>query len=159
MTIPDIDLSRHSILASYATYADAQRAVDTLSDREYPLEGVTIVGADVRLVEVVTGRLTTAHAALAGAGSGAWVGLLIGVIISLGTPYLLPPLLWGLLFGVVFGAIFGAVGHLAWRGTRDFASTRQVVANRYDVMVPNDQLLRAQQVLGTVGGAPTNPMQ
>jgi hypothetical protein len=64
--------------------------VDTLSDREYPMAGVTIVGADVRLVEVVTGRLTTARAALAGAGSGAWFGLLIGVIISLGTSYVLP---------------------------------------------------------------------
>jgi hypothetical protein len=147
MTIPDIDLSGHSLLASYDTYADAQYAVDALSDREFPMAGVTIVGADPRLVEVVTRRLTTPGAALAGAGTGAWFGLLIGVVISLGTPYLLGPLLWGLFWGAVFGAAFGAIGHAAWRGRRDFASTRQLVAGRYDVLVPRELLLRAQQTL------------
>jgi hypothetical protein len=147
MTIPDIDLSGHSLLASYPRYVEAQLTVDTLSVREFPMAGVTIVGADPRLVEVVTRRLTTPRAALAGAGTGAWFGLLIGVVISLGTPYLLGPLLWGLFWGAVFGAAFGAIGHAAWRGTRDFASTRQLVAGRYDVLVPRELLMRAQQTL------------
>jgi hypothetical protein len=154
MTIPDIDLSRHAVLGSYATYAEAQHAVDALSDQAYPVAGVIIMGADLRLVEVVTGRLTTARAALAGAGAGAWFGLLVGVVISLGTPYLLAPLLWGLLWGAIFGALLGATGHLAWRGIRDFASTRRLVASRYDVLVRNDQLVRAQQLLGVAGGPP-----
>jgi uncharacterized protein YpuA (DUF1002 family) len=62
-------------VASYATYAEAQRAVDALSDAGFPVESVSIVGHDVRLVERVTGRLTTARAAGAGALSGAWVRL------------------------------------------------------------------------------------
>jgi hypothetical protein len=43
---------------SYATYIQAQRAVDALSDAGFPVDKVEIVGHGVRLVERVTGRLT-----------------------------------------------------------------------------------------------------
>ena len=75
---------RHSV-ASYATYAEAQRAVDQLSDDGFPVERTDVVGYDLRLVEHVTGRLTNARAAAAGAGSGAWFGLFIGLLVGLFT--------------------------------------------------------------------------
>lgn len=52
-------------VASYASYEEAQRAVDRLSDRGFPVENADIVGSDLRLVEHITGRLTTGRAALA----------------------------------------------------------------------------------------------
>jgi hypothetical protein len=61
-------------VASYATYVEAQRAVDALSDAGFPVDKVDIVGHGLSLVERVTGRLTTARAAGAGALSGAWFG-------------------------------------------------------------------------------------
>lgn len=145
------------LLASFDNYPDAQQAVDTLSDRDFPVENVMIVGRDLSLVEVVTGRLTTPRAAAAGAGTGAWFGLLVGVIISLGTPYLLGPLLWGLVWGAIFGAIFGAVGHLAWRGTRDFSSTRRLEAGRFDVLVSPELVLHASELLRDVLPAKAAP--
>ena len=45
-------------IGSYPTYAEAQRAVDYLSDQEFPVQQVTIVGVDLMQVERVTGRLT-----------------------------------------------------------------------------------------------------
>jgi hypothetical protein len=42
--------------------------------------------------------------------------------------------LTGLLIGLVFGAVFGAVGYAASQGKRDFTSTSQIVAGRYDVL-------------------------
>jgi hypothetical protein len=42
--------------------------------------------------------------------------------------------LTGLLIGLVFGALFVAVGYAATRGRRDFTSTSQVLASRYDVL-------------------------
>ena len=45
-------------VGSYATYAEAQRAVDYLADRDFPVGDVTIVGVDLMLVERVIGRLT-----------------------------------------------------------------------------------------------------
>ena len=38
-------------IGSYPTYAEAQRAVDYLSDQEFPVQQVTIVGVDLMQVE------------------------------------------------------------------------------------------------------------
>ncbi|HSK54286.1 MAG TPA: general stress protein, partial [Jiangellales bacterium] len=62
-------------IGSYETYTEAQRAVDRLSDAEFPVEYVSIVGTDLRMVEQVTGRLTRGRAVAAGAASGLWFGL------------------------------------------------------------------------------------
>src|SRR5918998_1203998 len=60
-------------LGSYPDYAQAQAVVDHLSDAGFPVETVSIVGADLRLVERVTGRVTRGRAALAGALSTGWL--------------------------------------------------------------------------------------
>jgi uncharacterized protein YqgC (DUF456 family) len=137
-------------IASYATYAEAQRAVDALSDAGFPLESVSIVGHDVRLVERVTGRLTTARAAGAGALSGAWFGLFIGLLVGLFTsgPEWVGLVLGGLLIGAFWGAVFGFVAHWMTRGQRDFSSVGSLVAGRYDVTVPRTHAERARELLG-----------
>ncbi len=73
------------VVRSYDTYAAAQEAVDRLADASFPVGSVEIVGHDLSIVEMVTGRLTTARAAAAGAGSGAWFGLFIGLLVGLFT--------------------------------------------------------------------------
>jgi hypothetical protein len=125
-------------VASYSTYAEAQRAVDALSDAGFPVETATIVGHDVRLVERVTGRLTTARAAGAGAISGAWFGLFIGLLVGLFTTGAewVGLVIGGLLIGAVWGAAYGFVAHWLTRGQRDFSSVSSLVAGRYDVTVP-----------------------
>jgi hypothetical protein len=49
-------------VASYSSYEEAQTAVDRLSDDGFPVENLDIVGSGLRLVERVTGRLTTSRA-------------------------------------------------------------------------------------------------
>jgi hypothetical protein len=124
-------------VATYSDYAQAQRAVDFLSDQKFPVENVTIVGSDLRMIERVTGRLNWGRAIGAGAASGAWFGLFVGLLLGIfavsGTGWI-ASVLTGLVIGLVFGAIFGAVGYAATRGRRDFTSVNQVVAGRYDVM-------------------------
>src|SRR5215207_3465275 len=142
---------RGTEVASYDTYAEAQRAVDRLSDAGFPVEHVQIVGLDLRLVENVTGRLTNGRAALAGAGSGAWFGLFIGLLVGLfadGAEWF-GLVLGGILIGAFWGAIFGFIAHWATRGQRDFSSLRGIEADRYEVRVRDDHALRARQVLGT----------
>lgn len=70
-------------IAVYPDYASAQRAVDYLSDRRFPVERTAIIGTDLRTVERVTGRMTVARAALLGLGAGAWFGLLIGLLFGI----------------------------------------------------------------------------
>ena len=141
------------LVGSYDRYDDAQRAVDTLSDRRFPVERVTIVGSDLRLVERVTGRLTVLRAALAGAATGAWIGLLVGLVFSIVSPWVLGPILTGVLFGLVFGAFWGAVAHAVTRGRRDFASIRALEAARYDVLADEPY---AEQAIRVLAGGPTN---
>ncbi len=140
---------RGQVVATYATYEEAQRAVDSLSDADFPVEHVNIVGEDVRIVEQVTGRLTNARAALAGAGTGAWFGLFIGLLVGLFTtgPEWLGLVLGGVLIGAVWGAIFGFVAHWATRGQRDFASVRGLAAGRYEVRVADEHAERARALL------------
>ena len=124
-------------VGSYDSYEQAQAAVDYLSDQKFPVENVTIIGTDLRMIETVTGRLTTGRAVAAGAAGGAWwglfVGLLLGIFSSNGSAWI-GAVLSGLLIGLLFGALFGWMGYAATRGRRDFTSTSKITAGRYDVM-------------------------
>jgi hypothetical protein len=150
-TAPSALAPRGVVVASYSTYGEAQRAVDRLSDEQFPVEHVQIVGRDLQLVETVTGRLTKGRAALAGAASGAWFGLFIGLLVGLFTtgPEWLGLVLGGVLIGAFWGAVFGFLAHLATGGMRDFASLRGLVAKTYDILVADGHADRARQLLGT----------
>ncbi|AEW98643.1 general stress protein [Streptantibioticus cattleyicolor] len=140
-------------VASYDTYQEAQAAVDRLSDDQFPVEHLDIVGSDLRLVERVTGRLTRGKAAAAGAASGAWFGLFMGLLVSLFTrgPAWLGLILGGLLIGALWGAVFGFVGHAATGGRRDFSSTQALVASRYDVIARGGHAEQARAALRRAG--------
>ncbi|UOY04022.1 general stress protein [Blastococcus sp. PRF04-17] len=124
-------------VGSYDSYEQAQSAVDYLADQKFPVENVTIIGTDLRMIETVTGRLTMGRALAAGAAGGAWwglfVGLLLGIFSADGGQWV-GSVLTGLLIGLAFGAVFGATGYAMTRGRRDFTSTSKIRASRYDVM-------------------------
>src|SRR5207237_8319588 len=63
------------VLASYGLYPEAEKAVDTLSDRAFPVDHVKIVARDVVVVEQVLGRFDYARAALYGASVVALLAL------------------------------------------------------------------------------------
>jgi hypothetical protein len=122
-------------IGSYATYEEAQRAVDHLADNKFPVADVTIVGVEPMIVERVTGRLTWGRVLGAGAASGAWFGLFVGLLLGLFSPGgAIAPIITGLLIGTVFGVTAAAIRYGAQRGRRDFASTTQLVGGRYDVL-------------------------
>lgn len=141
------------VLATPASYAEAQGLVDRLSDGGFPVEHVRIIGLDMRLVEDVTGRLTKGRAAMAGAASGAWFGLLFALLLTLfagpGLSWLLV-LLGGAVLGAIWGAVLGYVAHSATGGRRDFASTSRFEAGRYEVRVLAAHAAEAQRLLAAV---------
>ncbi|WP_306748104.1 general stress protein [Saccharothrix yanglingensis] len=71
------------VVGSYETYAEAERAVDHLSDNRFPVERAAIVGRGLNSVEQVAGRLTTWGAAARSAVSGAVPGALFGWLFGL----------------------------------------------------------------------------
>ena len=121
-------------IGSYPTYAEAQRAVDYLSDQQFPVQQVTIVGVDLMQVERVTGRLSWPKVLGGGVLTGAWLGLFIGLLLGFFSPSPWGALITGLVAGVIFGLITSAIPYAMARGTRDFSSTMQLVAGRYDVL-------------------------
>ena len=145
----DFTTAGRQTIARYDRYEDAQRAVDHLSDSGFAVEQVEIVGSDLHLVEHVTGRLTDARAAMAGAGSGAWFGLFVGLLVGLFTtgPEWLGLVLGGAAIGAAWGALFGFFAHRATGGARDFSSARGLVAEHYDVTVPVADEQRARALI------------
>ena len=142
-------------VGSYATYEEAQRAVDHLADSDFPVRDVTIVGVDLMLVERIVGRLTWGRVLASGAASGAWFGLFVGLLLSLfSTGGGLGPILTGLISGIVFGVLFAAVGYGATRGRRDFTSASQMVAGRYDVLCQPRNAEKARELLARLAMGP-----
>ncbi len=143
-------------VGSYATYAEAQRAVDYLADSDFPVGDVTIVGVDLMLVERVIGRLTWGRVLLSGAASGAWFGLFVGLLLGLFSSgnNAFGPILVGLVSGVLFGVVFAAVGYGATHGRRDFTSASQMVAGRYDVLCQPRNAEKARELLAKLAMGP-----
>lgn len=136
-------------LGVFDRYADAQRAVDFLSDRDFPVQNCMIVGTDLRQVERVTGRLTSGRVGAGGLLSGVWLGLFIGLIFALFAPIgdAFTTVLWCMLFGAVFGVIWALIGYALTRGRRDFTSVSQVVATRYEVLTEHKYAQQARDLL------------
>lgn len=149
-------------IASYATYAEAQKAVDTLADGAFTVQAVTIVGSDLRMVERVTGRLTYPRVALAGALSGAWFGLFVGLIFGMfATESVMATIGLAMVIGAAFGMLFGVMSYAFTGGRRDFTSASQVVANRYALLcrteLADEARLRLQQAGITSTGSTAAP--
>lgn len=140
-------------ITTFGEYAEAQRAVDHLSDRGFPVQDCLIVGTDLRQVERVTGRLTWPKVLLGGAASGLWLGLFVGLVIALFTTGgIAEVLLSTVVFGLVFGLIWAAAGYAATRGRRDFTSVSQVVATRYELLCEHKHAERARELLRALPG-------
>lgn len=143
-------------VGSYATYEEAQRAVDHLADSDFPVRDVTIVGVDLMLVERVIGRLTWGRVLASGAASGAWLGLFFGLLLSLFSPTAsYAPIVVGLVGGALFAMVFAAVGYRASAGRRDFTSSSQMVAGRYDVLCQPRNAEKARELLAKLAMGPT----
>ena len=142
-------IPKGDVIASFETYPEAQQAVDKLAHAELDVSLVSIVGSDLKTVERVTGRLTWGRAAGAGAASGAWFGLFFGLLITLFivTPNFLPITFAAIGIGAGFGIIFGLISYALTRRTRDFTSTHQVLASKYEVIVASSLTLAAQEAL------------
>jgi len=136
-------------LGRYDKYDKAQKAVDYLSDHEFPVQNVLIVGTDLKQLERVTGRLTRGRVAIGGLVSGAWLGLFVGLIFSLldasGTGF--GGVIVTVLFGAVFGLVWALIGYALTGGNRDFTSVTQVVATQYEVLVEHKFVQQGRELL------------
>ena len=145
-------------LAVYDEYAAAQKAVDFLADNKFPVEQCMIVGTDLKRIERITGRLSYSRVAAGGALSGLWLGLFVGLIFALfADTNVVSVVISTVLFGAMFGLIWAIAGYAATRGQRDFSSTTQVVATRYEVLVEHKVAAEARDLLAQLPGGLPDP--
>lgn len=145
----DATRPRRSI-ASYSSYAEAEGAVDRLSDQGFPVQRSAIVGRGLRSVEQVTGRMTAGRAALIGAGEGALIGVLFALLFGL---FFTGPgfgglLLYSVVVGVGLAAPLGALAQSVYSGgRRDFVSATRIEADRYELEVEAESADEATRLL------------
>lgn len=150
---PTLNLDYPRSLGVYEGYDEAQHVVDYLSDNNFPVQNMVIVGTELKSVERVTGRLTHRRLAVAGAVSGLWIGLFVGIAFSLFSQRnQLSFLFTTPLLGAIFGLIWSQVGFRAATrgGARDFSSVTQVVATKYEVLVEHSLIEQARQLVTTM---------
>lgn len=145
----NVNTASRRTVASYSSYADAQKAVDYLSDNNFAVERTAIVAEGLKFVEQVTGRLNWGRVISTAASSGALTGVLIGLFLGLLFPVtpLLNIVLYGLVVGIIISILFGVLGYAMSRGRRDFSSVGGMQADTYNVMVDADVAEEAERVL------------
>lgn len=143
---------RRRAVATFTSYADAERSVDRLAEAGFPVDRVSIVGRDLEMVEQVTGRIGWKRAVLNGAITGGVVGAMIGWLFGV-FDWFNPVVaaFWlavdGLWFGALVGALFGLVAWaVVFRG-REFSSVSTIAAGRYDLLVDDEVADEAARML------------
>jgi hypothetical protein len=141
-------------VASFTSYAEAERAVDRLADQDFPVHRVAIIGQDLQTIEQVTGKMDYPRAAWGGALSGAVPGALLGWIFGLfnwAAPLVSSLLLalYGLIIGAIVGMIIGLIVYSMQGGRRDFASVTVMRPQRYELVVDDEVADQAARLLGS----------
>lgn len=156
------DTADTTVIATFARYEGAQRAVDALSDSGFDVARSAIVWNGLKRVEYVVGRQTVASAAVKGAAAGAWFAGFFGLLVALfvdtkGFAEAAGIVASYLIIGALIGAMWFAFAHWQTRGRRDFASVGTFEAETYDVRVPTDQRADAERILGVARSSMNDP--
>ncbi len=143
---------RRRVIASFGTYAEAERAADYLADENFPVERATIVAEGIKFVEQITGKRTWVRAVSNGALTGGVLGMFLGAFMGLFN--IVQPLvsafalaIYGIVFGLVLGAVISAVAYSFASGRRDFTSVGSMEASLYSLVVDEDMADEARRVL------------
>jgi hypothetical protein len=136
------------VVASFQSHGEAQRAVNELVERGFPVDRVAIVARGLRLVEHIIGPVGHGRAAIRGAVIGAVAGAFGGGVLSaVAWPDDLGALAaWGLVLGLVIGVLVGLL-HRPWRRGQSYASTTAFEAAYFDVVAPADAAEAAARIL------------
>ena len=150
------DLEYPQSVGIFATYPDAEKAVDYLADNGFPVGNLAIVGTDLRTVERVLARKTWGTVLGQGAMQGLSTALILFLLLWLFVPgaNVIALLLAAVAFSVAVSMGFAALAYALSRGARDFTSVQQTVATRYEVLCEHKVAEQARELLA--GHAPVD---
>lgn len=139
-------------MADFNNYLDAVAYVERIILGEFPATSIAIIGTNLTTVERVRARISYGRVALNGAMTGSWLGLIIFILFgtsTTGNSDLAAQPLFSLgsaiLVGAGFGMLFQVVRFSLSKTKRGFASSSQVIAKKYEVLVPSELLNQASE--------------
>lgn len=139
------------VVSTYSTHAEARHAIDVLAEENFPVRSISLIGNGLSSVERVTGRVGWGRVAFSGASGGAYLGIFIGFIQVLLMPKLAADI--AVTFGSAIiicmglGMLFAIIMHGRNPQRKTFTSVTQVIASRYDLIVPDELLSQARSIL------------
>jgi hypothetical protein len=150
------DLEYPRSVGVFDTYPAAEKAVDYLADKGFPVGNLAIVGTDLRTVERVLARKTWRTVLVQGIVQGLSTALILFLVLWLFLPSanVLALLLAAVVFSSLVSMGFAALGFALSRGARDFTSVHQTVATRYEVLCEHKVAEQAQEMIA--GMSPAN---
>lgn len=148
-----------SALAEFPNYQEAVAYVEKMIENDFPARLVSIVGTDLKTVESIKARLGYGRVSLSGAVTGSWLGMFFGLVFgATGTgseQVLLTNVLAGVVIGSGIGMLINVIRFSLTKNKRGFISAQAVVAKKYEVMVPADQVQQAKQALSEKAPKPS----
>lgn len=138
-------------LATFADYKLAVTYVESMIENDFPARLVSIIGTDLKSVESIKGKLGYGRVAVSGALTGSWLGMFFGLIFgSTGTgaeALLLNNIAAGVVIGAGIGMLINVIRFSLTKNRRGFISGQMVVAKKYEVVVPKEQLQLAKKAV------------
>jgi hypothetical protein len=133
-----------SAVSEFNDYKDAVAYVERIILGDFPATSIAIVGTNLTSVERVRARISYGRVAASGASAGVWLGLLIFILFAYSStpatenPEPLFSIGSALLVGAGVGMLFQVIRFSLAKGKRGFASASQIVAGKYEVVVPSE---------------------
>ena len=135
-------------LATFTDYKQAVKYVEGMIENNFPARLVSIIGTDLKTIESIKGRLGYGRVSLSGALTGSWLGMFFGLIFGAtgaGTEaVLLTNIAAGVVIGAGIGMLLNVIRFSLTKNRRGFISGQMVVAKKYEVVVPKEQLTAAK---------------
>ena len=141
-------------LGTFEKYEEAQKAVDTSSDQEFPVQNCLIVGTDLKQLERMTGRLTCGRVCRGRRAVGHVARAVrrpdLRVVRAAGRQRH-PDRALDRAFGAVFGLAWAAGTVCADRRPAGLQSVSHIVPSKYEVLVEHKFAQQARDILGGAG--------
>lgn len=157
----DLPVKGGSSLASFTDYKQAVSFVEKLIENDFPAKLVSIIGTDLKTVETIKGKLGYGRVSLSGAITGSWLGMFFALIFGFtGTgneQVLVSNVLAGIIIGAGIGMLINIVRFSVTKNRRGFISGQAVIAKKYEVVVPNDQLQLAKKAASAKSNKTVKP--
>jgi hypothetical protein len=138
-------------IATFTDYKQAVSYVEKMIENNFPARSVSIVGTDLKTVETIKGKLGYGRVSLSGALTGSWLGMFFGLIFGatgVGTEaVLLTNVAAGVVTGAGIGMLINVIRFSLTKNRRGFISGQTVVAKKYEVVVPSEQLELAKKAV------------